>query len=632
LQNRRKDGSIVWVLASVKIVRDDEGNVLYHEGTSKDITEIRQTQEALRLSEVKYRQLHESMMDGFVSGDLNGYGVEANEAFLKMLGYSSEELRGLNYKVITPKKWHAAEEKIVKEQLLPRGYSDIFEKEYIRKDGTVFPVELRTTLRMNEKGQAIGFWSIVRDITERKKAERALSISEKKYRDIFNNSVDGIYHFSPDGRIIDVNPAVARILGYSSPEELMNSIKDLESQIYINPDDSKKMGRLIKKDGFFNDFELKNRRKDGSIAWVLTSCHAVRDEQGNVLHYQGSSKDITEMKHARDALFLSERKYRQLHESIMDGYANIDTQGRIMDFNKTFIDMLGYSPDELRKLTFWDITPQNWHALEENLIQQQLQDRGYSDVYEKEYIRKDGTIFPVELRTAMLKDASGKPICMWAIVRDITERKQQEEALKKSEEAYRLMLEDVTGFIALVDKRGIVQKISNSKAVLGYEEDELNNINSISVAHPDEKESIISLFREGAAKKWREIIYQTKVRHKDGHYLDMEIRARNLNNSNGEFIGNIFTGRLINKRQEGYPDSLFSINPRLVDHPRLTDRENEILRWVMEGKSTWDIAQILNITERTVKFHVDNIMKKFNAVNRAHAVAIALSMGIAERS
>ncbi len=191
------------------------------------------------------------------------------------------------------------------------------------------------------------------------------------------------------------------------------------------------------------------------------------------------------------------------------------------------------------------------------------------------------------------------------------------------------MLEDVTDFIALIDTKGIVQKVSNSKELLGYEEDELNNVNSISLAHPDEEEIISSIFREGTAKKWREIIYQAKVRHKDGHYLDMEIRARKLSDGNGNFMGNIFTGRLINKRQKGDLNSLFSINPWLMDR-RLTDRENEILRWVMEGKSTWDIAQILNITERTVKFHVDKIMKKLNAVNRAHAVAIALSMGRAE--
>ena len=172
-------------------------------------------------------------------------------------------------------------------------------------------------------------------------------------------------------------------------------------------------------------------------------------------------------------------------------------------------------------------------------------------------------------------------------------------------------------------QKGIVQKVSNSKELLGYEEDELNNVNSISLAHPDEEEIISSIFREGNAKKWREIIYQAKVRHKDGHYLDMEIRARTLSDGNGNYMGNIFTCRLINKRQEGDLDLLFSNNPLLTDR-RLTDRENEILRWVMEGKSTWDIAQILNISESTVKFHVDKIMKKLNAVNRAHAVAIAL--------
>jgi diguanylate cyclase (GGDEF)-like protein/PAS domain S-box-containing protein len=143
-------------------------------GLAWDIVQRKQAEDALKLSERRYRLLHESMIDGYVSVDMNGKFVECNESYRNMLGYSDAELAQLTYKDITPEKWHAAEQVIVEEQIIKRGYSDIYEKEYIRKDGSVFPVELHTVLLRDDTGIPEGMWAIVRDITERKYDERAL--------------------------------------------------------------------------------------------------------------------------------------------------------------------------------------------------------------------------------------------------------------------------------------------------------------------------------------------------------------------------------------------------------------------------------------------------------------------------
>ncbi len=143
-------------------------------GLAWDIVQRKQAEDALKLSERRYRLLHESMIDGYVSVDMNGKFVECNESYRNMLGYSDAELAQLTYKDITPEKWHAAEQAIVEEQIIKRGYSDIYEKEYIRKDGSVFPVELHTVLIRDDTGIPEGMWAIVRDITERKYDERAL--------------------------------------------------------------------------------------------------------------------------------------------------------------------------------------------------------------------------------------------------------------------------------------------------------------------------------------------------------------------------------------------------------------------------------------------------------------------------
>jgi len=128
----------------------------------------------------------------------------------------------------------------------------------------------------------------------------------------------------------------------------------------------------------------------------------------------------------------SEKKYRELLEGSQDGFVMVDMDGHIQEFNQAYKEMLGYSAEELRKLTYVDLTPAKWHPMEAQIIRDQVLPKGYSSVYEKENIRKDGSVFPISLRTYLIKDANGNPAAMWAFVRDITGRKEMEKALRQS--------------------------------------------------------------------------------------------------------------------------------------------------------------------------------------------------------
>lgn len=160
----------------------------------------------------------------------------------------------------------------------------------------------------------------------------------------------------------------------------------------------------------------------------------------NILLRRRVRKNTLDIIVSSERLAESEFRFRRLHESMMDPFVQTDMSGNIIDFNKPFIEMLGYTDDELKKLTYMDLTPLKWHAMESAIVEQEILPKGYSGIYQKEYIRKDGSVFPVELRTFLVRDEKNTPVGMWAIIRDITARKQAEDEQERDEERLRSLL------------------------------------------------------------------------------------------------------------------------------------------------------------------------------------------------
>lgn len=160
---------------------------------------------------------------------------------------------------------------------------------------------------------------------------------------------------------------------------------------------------------------------------------------------------IIEHKRYETALQASEAKYRQLHENLRDAYARVDRDGYIVDHNHVFEEMVGYSTDELRHMTYRDLTPPEWQAEEDRILREQVEVRGFSKLYEKAYQRKDGTIFPVELRTIAFYDDQGRPAGMWALVRDISERKRVEGELRRTHAELQLIFKNMINAFVIWD-------------------------------------------------------------------------------------------------------------------------------------------------------------------------------------
>ena len=152
------------------------------------------------------------------------------------------------------------------------------------------------------EGHVIGAIESIRDLTEQKQTEEALMQSEKKYRSIFDNALEGIFQTTPDGRYLTVNPALARMYGYDSPGEMMEAVTDLQGQQYVVPEDRVRLKALYRQQGFVKGFETQIYTKSRDKVWISMNAQAVRDPEGSTLHYEGTTENITERKNLEDQL------------------------------------------------------------------------------------------------------------------------------------------------------------------------------------------------------------------------------------------------------------------------------------------------------------------------------------------
>jgi len=260
--------------------------------------------------------------------------------------------------------------------------------------------------------------------------QQAVAPSQSQSADLHALAPVGHFTISEEGLILKANLTAARLLGVERSGLIGQSLPHL-----IVRDDLDSY-HVHRKQLFETQqpqvCELRMLRKDGSWFWARMEATAAQDADSGSRVCLAVISDITDRKLAEESWRESEAKFRRLYHSMMDAFVSVDMNGYIQDCNQTFQALLGYSETELRQLTYRDITPEKWHAVEAAIVREQILVRGCSDVYEKEYRRKDGTVFPVELRTFLVRDNSGNPLAMWAIVRDITERTRAEEERKKT--------------------------------------------------------------------------------------------------------------------------------------------------------------------------------------------------------
>jgi two-component system, cell cycle sensor histidine kinase and response regulator CckA len=323
-----KDGRRLTVSLSVSPVLDSDGTVVGSSAIARDITAYRQTQDALR--KASETSIFASPVP-IVAIDTTRHVTLWNPAAQAVFGWSEQEVLG-RVNPITLEGRTAEAIALHKRALAGETLTGI-ELQGRKKDGALVTISLSAAPLFDEHQNVRGTIGFLTDITATRRAQEVLRTTEQKYRNIFENAIEGIYQASPQGQYISANPSLARMFGFESPEELMKARTDVRNQEYVQPDMHEEFISLMRLNGSVQNYAYQAYRKDKKVIWVTQNAHVARDEKGCILYFEGTVQDITEQREL-------EHQLRQMQK--------IEAVGRLAggvahDFNNLLMAISSYA-------------------------------------------------------------------------------------------------------------------------------------------------------------------------------------------------------------------------------------------------------------------------------------------------
>ena len=546
----RKDGTKRQIEVSASLKKDSAGKPIGFQGITRDITERKQIAENLRQSEERYKNIIENMQEGYFELDLNGVYTFVNEANCRLLGYTKEELIGMQARQHMPdennfKKIDQCYREIYRTGI-PVKTLEVFS---VKKDGTQVIYDTSVTLIRDAKGNPVGFRGVSRDITVRKTMEERLRQSEERYRSIIEQMADGYFETDLNGKFTFVNDAECRITSYPREELIGN-----DSRLFADKAYYKKMYRLFvdvyKTDKPITAYDVELTTKDGKRAIHEISVSLMKNKNGEIIGFRGISRDVTERKLAEEALRQSEEKYRTIIESINDAYYETDLSGNLIFMNDILCKHRGYTREEL--------TGKNSRMFQDDVnfkktveFYTEIYKTGVPSILEMECVKKDGTKGIYELSLSLIRDKDGKKTGFRGISRDITKRKQMENLLKESEEKYRTILEEMNDGYFEVDLTGKYTFITETNArLLATTPEKLLGKDSSEYMVKEDIPLVRGAFNKiyKTGKPERNITY--RALHKDGTISIAELSGFPRKDEKGNIIGFRGIARDITERKQ----------------------------------------------------------------------------------
>ena len=437
------------------------------------------------LLDVYYRHLFEESPEGIVTLDKSGLVVEANKTFLRLFGYSMEELRGRELDdVILPDNL-SSEGKDFSRRVL-QNESIEAETTRKRKDGSLIQVSVLGTPVMSGK-KRIGIYGIYRDITRQKAAEQSLRESEERYRSIVESAQDIIYSADLAGRFLYANPNALRATGYSENEIIGTKYLDLIPE-YFRPKAEAFYRRQVLSGTASTYFEFPTVRKDGKEIW-LGQIVQLMQREGRPAGIQAIARDITERKRMEDELREHQTQLAMVVDTVNEGITFSDANGHFEVFNATMERLTGYTKDEANATDFSKLLYPDASARQRALDGlKELLEKGELHDVETSIRTKTGERRILLVATRLLH-ANGRTMFLSAY-RDITERKRMEENLEANRAWLTAIFDNVGVGVSVVGATGrYLQANKWWTQRLGYTQEELLQLTNYDITHPDDRES-----------------------------------------------------------------------------------------------------------------------------------------------
>ncbi|MDA8139879.1 MAG: PAS domain S-box protein [Desulfobacteraceae bacterium] len=517
---RGKDSPRYHNRISAKIIRHQGQDCLLTMSSYR--SSLTEAQQALRQSELRFKNILDSITESYFEVDLAGNFTFFNESVPKLLGYSPDELRGMNYKVYTPPEHARKVNKAFNEVF--RGASNVRFVEYgiQRKDRTMVLVEASASVLRNSTGQPIGFYGLLRDRTVQKMAEEALRRSEESYRGILELAPDAIsIGRIEDGRYLEVNNAFCRLTGYSAAETIGRTA--LELNLYVNSEDRQRMLETMHRNGQVQAMEIQFRLKSGEIIDALVSARQISFRGMGCLLVIVTN--ITTLKKAQADLRQNKERFRDIIETMEEGYYEVDTKGSFTFFNAATLRLHGHSLDELMGMNYKQYIASPYLPEVRRRFIQMYQTGTPDEVMEYEIVRKDGTLRTIEMSAYPLKSSDNQTIGFWGITRDRTEKKKVQMDLQKSEEMYRLLVNNANDGVYITQQGRIEFHNPKMATITGYADQDLIQMDFAQLVHPEDREVVYQAHQHKLAQGKDPEVFSFRILNKSQEEVWVELNA-----------------------------------------------------------------------------------------------------------
>jgi len=489
----KKNGDVMWVMERLSSIEYRGQRAVL--GNFMDIHQRKMLEEALSASEQLHSAILSQMHDACFEVDLAGNFGFTNNSMCRGLYYKLNELDGKNFRIIIPEE---------DQETVYRTFNQVFKSgktitgfshRVRRKDGIMMVVESTISPIRENGGKLRGFICVSRDVTESKRLEQALSHSQEMYRGILEQMLDSYYHVDLAGNFVFVNDSFHRNLGYEKgeldgknfriviPEDEQKYVYDMFHRVFLTGEPNK---------GFSHVVILK----DGTTGYAESSISLLRDEKGNPTGFTCVGRDVTERKLLERAVHKSEERYRTILEQMYDSYYEVDLAGNFTFVNDSVCANLLYSKEELLGKNFNFSVPQDEIKNMFLAFNQVFRTGQPNKAFSHKILRRDGKILYTESSIELRRDETGQPIGFRSISRDITERRQLEEALLAEKDFSDSVLDSMPGIFYALDENGVFIRWNNNELeVTGYSGAELHNMNALNTIAEEDRKRVAGAIR-----------------------------------------------------------------------------------------------------------------------------------------